>query len=75
MPVILVDYDAANDTAYWLYVQADWRERGNDLSQMGETITVYLRKSDVLDEEAVRLFAQFKASVVAQLEGVVHENE
>ena len=75
MPVILIDYDAPNDTAYWLYVQAYWRERGMSLSQIGETTTLYLRKTEVLDEGAIRRFAGFKKDVVAQLEGVVHENE
>lgn len=72
MPWILIVYDAQDDLAYWLYVQAYFeRQLGFDLAQVGETVTVYLPTSNILNQEAVRQFAQYKGNVLAQVQGVI----
>lgn len=65
-PVMLIVYDASADTAYWLYVQEYFREQsGFDLTMIGDTVTVYLNLSDVVNTEAMRQFARFKSEVLA----------
>lgn len=60
-PVILIIYDAQEDRAFWLYVQdhfrrQHWAERSGKTS----TVTVHVPMVNVLDEAAIRLFAQFR---------------
>ena len=46
MPVILVLYDAREDVAYWLYVQAYFeRQEDFDLDQAGKQVTVALPRA------------------------------
>jgi hypothetical protein len=59
-PIILVQYDAQQERGYWLYVQAyfrgqQWAERIGPAT----TVTVHIPVGNVLDEAAVRRFAQF----------------
>jgi hypothetical protein len=76
MPYILVLYDARADTAYWLYVQAYFeRKTGFDIRKAGEKITVYIEKSRLLDEDAMRKFASFKNQVLRQIQGVIRHYE
>ena len=61
MPVFLVLYDARDSKAYWLYVQEyfrqqPWAERAGPAS----TVTVHIPAGNVLDEAAIRLFAQYR---------------
>jgi uncharacterized protein YhdP len=72
-PVILVMYDAQNDVAYWLYIQSYFQQRGqSELTLVGETTTVRISTSHVVDTEAMLQFARFKARIFAQSEGVNH---
>jgi hypothetical protein len=72
MPWILIVYDAQDNLAYWLYVQSYFeRQFGFDLAQVGETVTVYLPTSNILNQEAVRQFAQYKRNVLTQVQGVI----
>jgi hypothetical protein len=53
MPCILIVYDAQLDIAYWLYLQAYFENwPGFDLSKVGESVTVHLPKTNILDQEA-----------------------
>jgi Domain of unknown function (DUF4365) len=73
MPVILVVYDAPADTAYWLYVQAYLEKQpGFDPSRGTRTVTLRIPRSGRLDLDAVRKFARYKDSVLAQQKGLVH---
>lgn len=69
MPVILVVYDARADVAYWLYVQADFEQRGVDLGMLGNKVTVRLPTANVLNQEAMYQFARYKEHVLAQVKG------
>lgn len=72
MPMILVLYDAQADVAYWLYTQAHFgKQFGPDLSRVGESVTVAIPRSNVLDRAAMRRFAGYKRALLAQVEGRV----
>lgn len=72
-PVILIVYDAQVDAAYWLYVQAYFQQRPDGArSLFGETVTVYLNKRDVVNTEAIRRFARYKADIMRQSPEVIY---
>jgi hypothetical protein len=71
-PVILVVYDAQADVGYWLYVQAHYAP-GRARVGVGQTVTVHIPTTNVLDEAAVRQFAAAKAAIQRQMKGVRHE--
>ena len=60
-PIILIRYDAEEDRAYWLYVQESFRRvQWPERSGKASTITVHIPAGNVLDEAAIRRFAQFR---------------
>lgn len=66
LPVILVIYDAPADRAHWLHIQQyfrgrTWRTRPANAA----TVTLHITADNVLDESAVRLFAQFRDDELA----------
>jgi Domain of unknown function (DUF4365) len=75
MPWILIVYDAQVNLAYWLYVQAFFeRQVGVDLAQVGETVTVHLPTSNIVNQEAIRQFARYKEDVLTQIQGVIRHH-
>ncbi len=66
MPFILIFYHAQEEIAYWCYLQAELSDL--DLSALGNTYTVYLKKQNILNESAVRLFATYKNQVLHQIQ-------
>ena len=75
MPCILIVYDAQMDIAYWLYLQAYFENlEGFDLSQVGETVTVYLPKANIIDRESIKQFARYRNNILTQLQGVIRHN-
>ena len=73
MPVILIVYDARADIAYWVYVQAYFEALPNfRLQEVGETVTVHLKRTQTITEDAIRAFAGYKENVLRQIQGVVH---
>ena len=76
MPCILVVYDAPADVEYWLYLQAYFAQlEGFRLAEVGESVTVYLPRTNVLNQEAIRQFARYRDSVLAQIVGVIRHGE
>jgi hypothetical protein len=74
-PVILILYDARTDMAYWLYVQAS-RELLADIERSrGETVTVRVPITNILNVEAMRRFALFSARVLGQVGGEIIHHE
>jgi hypothetical protein len=74
LPVILVVYDAVADAAYWLYLQAYFQQRVElNLTFVAETINIHISTANVVDLDAIRQFALFKARVLGQYEGFRHE--
>ena len=75
MPCILIIYDARESQAYWLYLQAYFESlEGFDLSEVGESITVRLSKDNILNRQAIKIFAKFKNDILSQLQGVIRHN-
>jgi hypothetical protein len=75
MPVILVIYDAPNDTAYWLYVQAHFAsERSARFDKGGTRITVHVPRTNVVTPSAMREFAAYRDQILAQLGGLTHHD-
>ncbi len=72
-PLVLVIYDAQGDTAYWLYIQAYFERRPNfDLAGSNQTTMVRVPVSNVLNQEAMRLFARFRDDIYRQTRQVEH---
>ncbi|AKG21318.1 DUF4365 domain-containing protein [Calothrix sp. 336/3] len=75
MPCILVVYDAKASQAYWLYIQAYFENlEGFNLSDIGERITVRIPKDNLLNRQAIQIFAKFKGDVLSQLQGVIRHD-
>ncbi len=68
MPVILVVYEAAQDRAYWLFIQSYIRTLSVSLSQGQETIRLFVPAANVLDERAIKEFRQYKQEALRQLD-------
>lgn len=76
MPCILIVYDAQLDVAYWLYLQAYFENLpGFDISKIGESITVRLPKTNILDREAIEKFAKYRNDILNQLKGVIRHHD
>jgi hypothetical protein len=76
MPVILIVYDAQADTAYWLYVQSHFESRRRQLRGRGRaTLTVRIPRANVLNETAVRKFAEFRDRVSLQVSPYLRHHE
>jgi hypothetical protein len=76
MPVILILYDAQTDVAYWLYVQAYFaKQPQRNREAMGETTIVHLRRTDVLNEVAIREFARYKQKRLSRMMEEIHDGE
>jgi len=72
MPVILVVYDVVSETAYWLYVQRFCEtSTGLQATRQAGTVAVYLHKDNVLDENAIKTFRQYKQVIFDQTRGKV----
>jgi hypothetical protein len=69
MPVILVLYEVAADTAYWLHMQPYLQNYSADPSS-GPGITVHLSRDAVLDEKAVETFRRYKEDALQKFTGV-----
>jgi hypothetical protein len=75
MPVILVVYDAQGDLAYWLYVQAHFEKLPDfDVNAAGAQLTVRIPRTNIVDQAAMRKFAEYRDAVLTQTEGVVHHD-
>ncbi|MHC5726536.1 MAG: DUF4365 domain-containing protein [Nostoc sp.] len=75
MPCILILYDAQLNVAYWLYLQAYFENLlGFDLSKVGESVTVRLPKTNILNEDAIKKFAKYRDDILKQLKGVIRHN-
>ena len=64
-PVILVMYDAKSENAYWLYIQRELENKS--LEEMGNSYTVRLPLTQVLNTDAFLLFSEFKNKIYEYL--------
>jgi len=65
MPVILVVYDALEDLAYWLHVQAYFGALKE--FRFGRTVTVYVPRGNVFSEATVAKFRELRRDVLRQI--------
>lgn len=73
MPVILVVHDVTQQVAYWLYVQELLESRAEDGGlATAKYVSLHLSTDNIVDEQAVERFREFKQSVLGQTEGVKH---
>ena len=73
--MILVIYDAAQEIAYWLYTQALF-EADNRFQGTGSgTVTVHVSRDNILDEQTIHRFRQFKQNILDQMHGELKHNE
>jgi hypothetical protein len=71
MPVILAVYDAANEQAYWLYVQGFFENaRGKRLESGEARRSVRLPRTNIVNPSSMRQFAEFRNEILAQIEGI-----
>ena len=78
MPCILILYDAHSEQAYWLYLQAYFEQLENfNLSQVNQVITIYIyiSKENIVNQQSIQKFAQYKNSIIQQLKGVIHHEQ
>lgn len=76
MPVLLVLYDARNEVAYWLYVQAHFEgQTVFDLPRAGDRVTVLIPRVQVLDTAVMRRIARRKNAIIAQAERRVRHGD
>ena len=70
LPVLLIVYDATREKAYWLYIQNYFEGLvGFSLKNVKKTYNVRIPVNQIIDEEAIGKFAEFKRSVLRQLDG------
>ena len=69
MPVILVVYDARQDTAYWVHVQAYFKDKGYDPRMAGVTTNIRISTANALNADAVKQFGLWKNEAHHALHG------
>lgn len=75
MPVILVVYDAKNEIAYWLYVQAYFESQPDfNPAKKGDEVAVHLPRSNVVAQTAMKQFAGFRDNILGQTKGRVRHH-
>lgn len=47
---------------------------GFDFSNIGESVTVHLPKTNILNQEAVKKFAEYRNNILKQLKGVIRHH-
>ncbi len=68
MPVILIMYDMAAERAYWLYVQHHLRTTRQTWPAAQKEVSLRMSMSNIVDENAIEQFRQFKAEALRQIE-------
>lgn len=73
MPVIVVLFDAQNEVAYWVYLQAYFEQKDISLPSNQKTFTIYFDQNNLVSKDAVRKWQNYKSRVLAQInEGITH---
>lgn len=71
-PVLLVIYDSTRDKAYWVYIQRYFESMQDfSLDNVKKTYSIRVPVDQVISEEAIRKFAEFKQLVLNQIDGVI----
>ena len=68
LPAILIIYDAVNDCAYWLYLQAYFEGIADfDINHVNQSYTIHIPVDQRVDIASMKQFAQFKQQVLTQI--------
>ena len=68
LPAILIIYDAINNCAYWLYIQAYFEQLSHfDMNLVNQSYTINIPIENQVDIASMRQFAQFKQHVLLQI--------
>jgi hypothetical protein len=71
-PVILILYDAKKEVAYWIYVQQHLRSiRSFKLSAVGNSYSVSIPKTQIVDSVAFENFRKFKLNTLKEVASVI----
>jgi len=75
MPVIIVLFDAANEIAYWTYLQAFVRKTGIRTKSGKKTFTIRFSENNVVGTEDVRKWKKYKDRILSQSKGhITHDD-
>jgi hypothetical protein len=67
MPGILVIYDAMHERAWWLHLQEPIRTiKRKNRRRLADTVTLHVPLGNVLDEAAIRRFANLRDAALAK---------
>jgi len=69
MPVIVILFDAQNEVAYWVYLQAYFEQKGISLPSNQKTFTIYFDQHNIVNQNAVKKWQTYKNNVLAQIDG------
>jgi hypothetical protein len=75
LPVILIVYDAGEDRAFWVYLQADYGPKLFSIGRGAGTTTIRIPTSQVLEPGAIRQIVGYRNQVIAQIEGKVEHHD
>jgi hypothetical protein len=68
-PVFIILYDASRKVAFWLYVQAYYEKHKHEINLKQKTITLRFATSDILTENTIRKFRDYKTNILKQFNG------
>lgn len=72
MPVLLIQYDAQENLAYWVHVQdhfSGWRDSGG----ISKQTTLAIPRSNVMDDKAMRSMAKKKNQFLTEMKEGSHD--
>jgi hypothetical protein len=75
LPVILIVYDAGEDRAFWVYLQAAYGRQLFSIGRGTGKTTIRVPTSQVLEAGAIRQIAGYRNDVIAQIEGKVEHHD
>jgi hypothetical protein len=75
LPVILVVYDAQNEVAYWIYVQAYFGRQRFGVGRGPGRVTIRIPTSQVFNPPAIRQIVGYRDRMLARLEGSVEHHD
>jgi len=75
LPIILIVYDAQQDCAYWVHVQAHYGTGRFRIIQGDGDVTIRIPISQELDSTAIKQIVAFRDEVIKRIDGKVDEHE
>jgi len=74
MPVIIVLFDAANEKAYWVYLQTVIKDTDISKNSGQKYLTIFFPENNIVNNGSVRKWKMYKDRILNQVEGCIsHE--